>query len=121
MREDHSFEQRVRRETVRAVEPGVGAFADGPEPGDRAERLVCSGRHDDGLEARALPLFERAVRGQPADVTINEHLGDAYWKTGRRYEARYAWRAAAVNAEGEDKARLTAKIENGLGTGRVDH
>jgi tetratricopeptide (TPR) repeat protein len=74
-----------------------------------------------GHPAKALPLFERAVRGQPADVTINEHLGDAYWKTGRRYEARYAWRAAAVNAEGEDKARLTAKIENGLGTGPVDH
>ena len=72
-----------------------------------------------GDAARALPLFERAVEGQPADETINEHLGDAYWKTGRRFEARYAWRAAAVTAEGDDKARLLAKIENGLGAGAV--
>jgi Flp pilus assembly protein TadD len=74
-----------------------------------------------GSPAKALPLFERAVQGQPADVTINEHLGDAYWKTGRFYEARYAWRAAAVNAEGKDKNRLLAKIENGLGAGPVQN
>lgn len=74
-----------------------------------------------GSPAKALPLFERAVQGQPADVTINEHLGDAYWKTGRFYEARYAWRAAAVNAEGKDKDRLLAKIENGLGAGPVQN
>ncbi|HEU4958814.1 MAG TPA: tetratricopeptide repeat protein [Sphingomonas sp.] len=72
-----------------------------------------------GDAAKALPLFERAVKGQPADETINEHLGDAYWKTGRRFEARYAWRAAAVTAEGADKTRLLAKIENGLGPGPV--
>jgi Flp pilus assembly protein TadD len=70
-----------------------------------------------GDVARALPLFERAVQGEPADETINEHLGDAYWKSGRRFEARYAWRAAAVTATGDDKARLMAKIADGLGPG----
>lgn len=74
-----------------------------------------------GDVARALPLFERAVQGEPADETINEHLGDAYWKSGRRFEARYAWRAAAVTAEGDDKARLTAKIADGLGPGVPKH
>nr|WP_255586761.1 tetratricopeptide repeat protein [Hephaestia mangrovi] len=74
-----------------------------------------------GDAAKALPLFERAVEGQPADETINEHLGDAYWQTGRYFEARYAWRAASVTAEGDDKARLMAKIENGLGAGPVDN
>jgi tetratricopeptide (TPR) repeat protein len=74
-----------------------------------------------GDAAKALPLFERAVQGQPADETINEHLGDAYWKTGRYFEARYAWRAATVTADGADKARLTAKIENGLRPGPVDN
>ncbi|HEX7656471.1 MAG TPA: tetratricopeptide repeat protein [Sphingomonas sp.] len=74
-----------------------------------------------GDSAKALPLFERAVEGQPADVTINEHLGDAYWQAGRFFEARYAWRAAAVNADAEQKARLLAKIDDGLAAGPVKH
>ena len=74
-----------------------------------------------GDTARALPLFERAVEGQPADETINEHLGDAYWRTDRRFEARYAWRAAAVDAEPDAVARLDAKIAMGLPAGPVDH
>ena len=71
--------------------------------------------------ARALPLLERAAQGQPGDETINEHLGDAYWKSGRFFEARYAWRAAAVTAQGDDKARLTAKIDDGLGVATPRH
>jgi len=66
----------------------------------------------------ALPMLERAARGEPANPTINEHLGDAYWSVGRRYEARYAWQAASVVAEGEDGARLAGKIANGIRTAR---
>lgn len=62
----------------------------------------------------AIPALERAVKGQPADPAINEHLGDAYWTAGRRYEARYAWRAAAVFADAADEQRLQTKIANGL-------
>ena len=63
--------------------------------------------------AKALPLLERAAQGEPANGTINEHLGDVYWRSGRRYEARYAWRAAAVHATGADAQRLAAKIADG--------
>jgi len=62
----------------------------------------------------AVALLELAVEGAPADVEINEHLGDAYYSAGRRLEARYAWAAARVYAEGEAAARLDAKIEAGL-------
>ena len=62
----------------------------------------------------AIQLLEKAVAGRPADVEINEHLGDAYYSAGRRYEARYAWRAALLHAEKEDAARLLAKIDAGL-------
>jgi tetratricopeptide (TPR) repeat protein len=62
----------------------------------------------------AIQLLEKAVSGRPADVEINEHLGDAYYSAGRRYEARYAWRAALLHAEKEDAARLLKKIETGL-------
>lgn len=64
--------------------------------------------------ARALPLLERAAQGQPSSVTINEHLGDAYWRVGRRFEARYAWRAASIYADDAQKARISAKLADGV-------
>jgi tetratricopeptide (TPR) repeat protein len=64
---------------------------------------------------RAIPVLEKAVQGQPGDPTINEHLGDAYWAAGRKYEARYAWRAAALFADTADvEARAKAKAEQGF-------
>jgi len=62
----------------------------------------------------AVPVLERAAAGAPSDATINEHLGDALWAAGRRYEARYAWRAAAIFAEGETARRLAAKTREGM-------
>ncbi|KQN26276.1 hypothetical protein ASE86_09070 [Sphingomonas sp. Leaf33] len=69
-----------------------------------------------GDAAKAVPLLERAARVEPGDVTINEHLGDAYWALGRRYEARYAWRAAAVYADPAEARRIMAKLGNGPAT-----
>ena len=64
---------------------------------------------------RAILALEKAVQGQPSDATINEHLGDAYWAAGRKYEARYAWSAAAVFADNADvAARAKAKAEQGF-------
>jgi len=68
----------------------------------------------DGQVAKALPLLESAVRDDPGGTRANEHLGDAYWKLGRRIEARYAWRAAEVSAAPADLARLKAKLADGL-------
>jgi tetratricopeptide (TPR) repeat protein len=67
-----------------------------------------------GQLPEAIRLLEQAAQGEPADVEINEHLGDAYFTAGRRNEARFAWRAALVYAEGEDAERLQAKIRSGL-------
>lgn len=67
-----------------------------------------------GQAARALPLLERAAGGDPGNSTINEHLGDVYWTTGRFYEARYAWRAAALTANDEEGQRLARKLAEGL-------
>ena len=69
--------------------------------------------HLRGRTGEAIPLLERAARGEPADVEINEHLGDAYYAAGRRNEARFAWAAALVYAEADDAARLRTKIERG--------
>lgn len=67
-----------------------------------------------GQTARALPLIERAAAGEPANPEITEHLGDAYWRVGRRYEARYAWSAAEAMADPTAALRLAGKIANGL-------
>lgn len=69
--------------------------------------------HLAGEPRRALPLIERAAAASPTDVEVNEHLGDVYWAIGRRFDARYAWRAAQVVAEEDAAARLAAKIANG--------
>ena len=66
-----------------------------------------------GDVASALPLVERAAQASPASADIADHLGDIYWTVGRRYEARYAWRAASVVADAGDRARIAAKIANG--------
>ena len=45
---------------------------------------------------------------------IQEHLGDALFKSGRRFQARYAWEAALLAAEDDVAARLRAKLASGL-------
>ncbi len=79
------------------------------------------GYFQQGDVARALGMLERASAAEPANAAISEHLGDAYWASGRRYEARYAWRAAAVTADPEDVARLQGKIGDGLPARQAGH
>ncbi len=67
-----------------------------------------------GQLAEAIPLLEQAAQAEAADVEINEHLGDAYYAAGRHIEARFAWRAASVYAEGDAARRITAKMDRGL-------
>ncbi len=71
------------------------------------------GHYLNGEYDKAVALLEQAVEGALSDVTINEHLGDAYWKVGRTIEARYAWRAASLQADGDAAERLSAKIDFG--------
>ncbi|MFM2410494.1 MAG: hypothetical protein RL481_1322 [Pseudomonadota bacterium] len=71
------------------------------------------GHYLNGDYAKAVSLLENAVEGAIDDVTINEHLGDAYWKVGRKIEARYSWRAAALQAKDADGKRIASKIELG--------
>ena len=49
-----------------------------------------------------------------ADLIHWEHLGDALFKSGRRYEARFAWNAALISAEDDIATRVKAKLASGL-------
>ena len=68
-----------------------------------------------GALDRAIPILEGAVATEPTVAEISEHLGDAYWAAGRRIDARYAWRAALVQADAGETKRLSEKIDFGPG------
>jgi hypothetical protein len=46
---------------------------------------------------------------------INDHLGDVYWRVGRKLEAHFQWNHARdLKPEPEDLERILKKIEKGL-------
>ena len=62
----------------------------------------------------AIATLQRAAEKDPSQAEIQEHLGDALYRSGRRYEARFAWNASLVTAEDEIATRVKAKLASGL-------
>ena len=63
----------------------------------------------------AVRELERALSIKPSDPVINDHLGDAYWKVGRKLEAQFQWNHARdLKPEPEDLEQILKKLENGL-------
>ena len=59
--------------------------------------------------------LEKAVELKPGDPVINDHLGDAYWRVGRKLEARFQWQHAKdSNPEPDDLAKIVDKLEKGI-------
>ena len=59
--------------------------------------------------------LEKAIDLKPSDPTINDHLGDAYWKVGRKLEAKFQWNHARdLSPEPEDLEKILKKIEFGM-------
>ncbi len=69
-----------------------------------------------GQTTESIAVLERAVAADPTVPELGEHLGDAYWKAGRRIDARYAWNAALIQARDDAivSARIKGKISDGL-------
>jgi Flp pilus assembly protein TadD len=68
------------------------------------------GRFDDAVEQ-----LERAVELKPEDSVINDHLGDALWKVGRKREATFQWNHARdLDPEPAAREKIVKKLENGL-------
>jgi tetratricopeptide (TPR) repeat protein len=67
-----------------------------------------------GKVGEAIVTLQRAAEKDPAQAEIQEHLGDALYRSGRRYEARFAWKASLVTAEDEIATRVNAKLASGL-------
>ena len=108
------YSQLERRENLAEAEKMIGE-ASRLQPDDAAITDSLGWAHYvRGDVGKAVELLERAAQGQPTDAAIAEHLGDAYYSAGRRFEARYAWRAALHHAEEPAAARLRTKIDSGL-------
>ena len=67
-----------------------------------------------GRTEEAIKTLQRAAMGDPAQAEIHEHLGDALYSAGRRFEARFAWQAALATADSESAGRIQRKIDGGL-------
>jgi Flp pilus assembly protein TadD len=68
-----------------------------------------------GHFAEAVATLEKAAALEPADATVTEHLGDAYWRVGRRIDARFRWRAALdLGPDAKQKKAMLAKLDYGL-------
>ncbi len=68
--------------------------------------------HDYGAAVREL---ERAASLDPADPEVNSHLGDAYWRTGRRLEAQYQWRRVlTLKPDARVRTAVEARLQAGL-------
>jgi tetratricopeptide (TPR) repeat protein len=67
-----------------------------------------------GKVVEAVETLQRAAVADPGQAEIREHLGDALYDAGRKFEARFAWEAALVTADDEIGARVKAKLASGL-------
>lgn len=63
----------------------------------------------------ALPYLERAAEMLASDATVNDHLGDLYWRLGRKTEARFQWQRALTFMPDEDETKkINEKLASGL-------
>ncbi|MDB5493368.1 MAG: hypothetical protein JWP86_705 [Phenylobacterium sp.] len=65
---------------------------------------------------KAVEKLEEAVELEAGDPEINNHLGDAYWKVGRRDEGLFQWRRVlTLQPDAKIKADAEAKIASAAG------
>lgn len=78
-----------------------------------AEVMLARGRLQAAVEA-----LEAATVAAPTAADLNEALGDAYWRIGRRSEAQFQWRRAAASVSDRQRlAKLNRKLQVGLEAG----
>jgi Flp pilus assembly protein TadD len=91
------------------------ALATNPRSGAMIDSLAWA-YYRKGDYKTAVEKLEQAVELEPADPDINDHLGDAYWRVGRRVEAEFQWRRVlTLEPDRRRKAEVEAKLANGLG------
>ncbi|HEY5105527.1 MAG TPA: tetratricopeptide repeat protein [Caulobacteraceae bacterium] len=73
------------------------------------------GYYRSGDYKTAVDKLEAAVVLDPGDPDVNNHLGDAYWRVGRRTEAQFQWRRVlTLEPTAKIRAEAEAKLKSGL-------
>ncbi len=68
-----------------------------------------------GDYGKAVDQLEHAAELEPADPDINNHLGDAYWRAGRKTEARFQWeRVLTLDPSAKLRDEVQGKLKDGL-------
>jgi len=105
-RGEHLKEAMAMVEKAVAADPRSGAMVD--SLGWAYYRL--------GDYKKAVENLEQAVELEAGDPEINNHLGDAYWKVGRKDEALFQWkRVLTLQPDAKMKADAETKIASGAG------
>lgn len=107
----------VRGENVEeAFSMLVDAYTQAPNDGHIIDSLGWGfyklGRYDE-----AAKYLEKASDFEPGNALISEHLGDAYFRNGRKVEAVFQWKHAIVlkeDIEEVDVEKVKAKISDGM-------
>ncbi len=64
---------------------------------------------------KAVDQLEHAAELEPADPDINNHLGDAYWRAGRKTEARFQWELVlTLDPDAKLREEVESKLKDGL-------
>src|SRR5690606_19953725 len=58
---------------------------------------------------QAATYIEKALELIPSDPTVNDHLGDVYWRQGRRTEARFQWERSLYYSPEEELTKTIHK------------
>jgi tetratricopeptide (TPR) repeat protein len=104
-RNEHLPEAVALLEKAEALQPDSGAIVDS----------LGWARYRTHDYASAILDLERAVQLDASDAEVNDHLGDVYWRVGRRLEAQYQWRRVlSLNPDDKMRAAVEAKLKNGL-------
>jgi Flp pilus assembly protein TadD len=100
------------REGLAMVEKAVGA---NPRSGAMVDSLGWA-YFKLGDYKQSVEKLEQAVELDAGDPEVNDHLGDAYWRVGRKEEAMFQWRRVmTLKPEDKLKAKVQAKLDSPLG------
>ena len=108
------YAQLERGENVDAAEAMIHKASDlAPDDASITDSLGWA-EFKRGKIDQAITTLQQAAQKDPQQAEIQEHLGDALYRSGRHYEARFAWNASLATAEDETEARVKAKLTSGL-------
>ena len=99
-----------------AVQMIVSAYAQAPSDANIIDSMGWA-LYNLGYYGMAEKYLEQAAAAAPSNPVISSHLGDVYWFTGRKNEARFQWQHALdlKDVSGEiNRKEIETKINDGI-------